>query len=219
MTLSHDRKILFVGTADSLGQIVSGPEGYVPAVHALEASGYELAKLDKIEIPEISASMGVFTVKCHPSERIVFCTFSTKLLVAALINNSFQKFRVIDHFSDSPVYQTVLQGSAFAAYCPKEESFNICQFEEKEYQKSGSYQWNSMIEAEKTAMKVDEKSAPLLTKYSFSIPEFKNNFKFCLVDSNLGLMFVFAGQEIFKCVISRKSLILEDQSANYGIIN
>lgn len=217
MRFNYSKRLLFVGTADSFSAQFGGSfNSLVPAVYCLECSGYELATLDKLEIPEVSASLGVFTVQCHPTANIVFCTFGTKVLVAAFEDGGFKKFRVLDHFSDSPVFQASLHSSLFCGYCPKEESLNLMVFQEKAVPKPSAYQWNEMLGKEKSASKSDDKQGPLLAKYSFSIPELKQGIKFALVDSYLSLLFAFTSSEVFKCVIARKSLVLEDKSASFG---
>lgn len=219
MSFNHTKRLLFVGTADSFSSQLGGSfNSLVPTLYCLECSGYELATLDKVEIPEVAASLGMFTVRCHASENIVFCTFTTKVLVTAFAENSFKKFRVIDGFSDSPVYQTVVASSILCGFCPKEESLSVLSFVGKEVPKGNTYQWNEIMEKEKSIPKSDDKQGPLLAKYSYSIPEFKNSVKFALVDTYLGIMFMFTSQEIYKCVISRKSLILEDKSVTIGMI-
>ena len=152
MAYNFSKRLLFVGTADSFSsQLGSNVNSLVPAVYCLECSGYELTVLDKLEIPEVSASLGVFTVHSHPSENIVFCTFTTKVLVTAFQENSFKRFRVIEGFSDSPVYQTLLSPQVFCGYCPKEESLNLLSFIEKAAPKSSAYQWNSSLSPEKSS--------------------------------------------------------------------
>lgn len=217
MCFNYNKRNLFVGTADSFSAQLGGSfNSLVPSVYCLECSGYELIMLDKLEIPEMTASLGVFTVQSHPTENIVFCTFVTRVLVAAFTEGNFKKFKIVEGFSDSAIYQSCLSAPLFCGYCPKEESLNILTFTEKSPSKGGSYQWSSALEHERAVPKVEQKQAPLVAKYSYAIPEFKNNVKFTLVDSFLGLMFVFTSQEIFKCVITRKSLTLDDKSAMFG---
>ena len=220
MCFNFNKRILFVGTSDSFSTHLGGNfNSLVPAVYALECNGYELAMIDKVEIPEVSASLGVFTVHSHPSENIVFCTFTTKVLLAVLQEGSFKKFRVIENFSDTNVYQSCLTSQLFCGYCPKEESLNMLTFAEKPIPNSNSYQWSNVHDSNKAGKKdskAEDKQGPLLVKYSYSIPEFKDNVKFALVDTFMGFMFMFTDQEIFKCVITRKSLVLEEKSANFG---
>ena len=223
MCFNYSKRLLFVGTASSFSaQLTGNFNTLVPAVYALECSGYELTCVDKIEVPEAAASLGIFTIHCHPTENIVFCTFTTKVLVSYFHERSFKKFRVINSFSSSNVYQSSLNGSVFCGYCAKEESISILSFPEKAQYKDSNYNLRSAIQSQDWPIKqnnlVQDKQRPLMTKYSFIIPEFKEQIKFTLVDWNMSLMFVAVPLAIFRCVITRKSLVMDDKSVSIGTI-
>lgn len=214
MCFNHTKRTLFVGCADSFSsQPGVGYNSLIPAVYALECLGYELSLIDKIEVPDNDANLGVFTIHSHLTDDIVFCTFTSKLMIARLRHRKFDKFRVVDRFSEGSVYQSALLGSMFCGYCPKEESFNTATFERKKLAVSQGY--TAGFDMGEKSMPSMEKAGPLLAKFAYAIPEFKDDIKFCLVDANLSLMFVFR-QEIYKCVITRNSLVLDENCAMHS---
>ena len=100
MRYNFNKRILFIGCADSFSaHMTSSYESLVPTVYALECSGHELSVIDKLEIPDSQSNLGVFTLQSHSSEDIVFCTFTTRVLIAFLKDRKFNKFKVIENFS------------------------------------------------------------------------------------------------------------------------
>lgn len=214
MCFNYTKRILFVGCADSFSsQPGASYNSLVPSLYALECSGYDLSSLDKIEVPESDENLGVFTIHSHASSNIVFCTFTTKVLIAALEGNKFKKFRIVERFSEGNVYQSMIISSTFCAYSPKEESFNVLTFEKKH----PGFNLSSTSDSKQWPGDFSRPGGPFLSKYSYTIEDFKDDIKFALIDSNLGLMFVFR-QEIFKCIITRNSLVLDDKIAVHSIM-
>jgi hypothetical protein len=211
MCFNHNKRVIFVGCADSFSAHLGGSyNSLIPAVYALECSGYELSMIDKLEVPDSDANLGVFTIHGHSREDIVFCTFTKRVLIAKLQDRKFQKFKVIDSFTDGSIYSSALLGSVFCGYCPKEESFNMLKFDAKRPDIPLGY--STDFDLGSKSLPSVSKAGPLLAKYVYAIQEFKDDIKFSLIDANLSVMFVFR-QEIYKCIITRNSLVLDDKLA------
>jgi len=196
---NYSKRILFLGGVEGYG---NGYESMVPAVYALSCQGNDIGYLDQIEIGGIESTQGVHTIKAHYKADIVLATYGSQIVMASLENKKFQKYRIIDKYSDSTIYQSIFNGkNTYWGYCSKNETMNILKLGEGQ----------GPLEPQ------DPQSSISIQRYTYSIPSFKDDIKFILVDPDVSAMFVFR-QDIAKCMINAHTLVLDEYTAPYSSI-
>ncbi len=127
---NHSKRMIVIGAVESFStKTTSSYEGLIPVLYAFENSGHNVTLLDRLEIGGMEPIQGVFTIHEHPNEDIFFSTFAKHVLISIVSKGKFEKFRIIDKFSETVVYQSVLAGDRFCGFCAKTQNFNILSFE------------------------------------------------------------------------------------------
>ena len=128
--MNYSRRVLFLGSAD-LYVLESGGKKFetrVPAIYAFECAGRMLGLLDKFEVGGEESTLGVNSIVAHAHTNIIFASFNTHVVIAILDQGKFVKFRVVQGFSEGPVYRLQQFGNSLSGLCWKGKRLVILRF-------------------------------------------------------------------------------------------